>query len=139
MTLTELLASYSGEDTAQARLDWLQEPVNDWQDLPQSTVLRWCAKYNIIARFKVFASDADTVIQSIAEAGLVLITSSNGLEATNAETRQMMSTMVSKGMVTQTQIDDLIARATVQAPRWQANGVSPEPTIGYIEIAMGIV
>ena len=138
MTLAELLATNPDWPTSLTdalALTWLEESVNTWRDLSQSEMLRWCAVHNIIARFESLEEDADAVIQSIAKAGIVLITSSNGLEATNAETRTMMTTMRAKNMVTQAQLDDLIERATVQMPRWQDGGVSPQPTIGYIAVA----
>lgn len=135
MTLSELLASYGGEDTAQARLDWLQESVSVVGAIGSRTLLRWAAAGARITRMRdAAANHVSDDIRSVASAAVITIERADTeLDMSDAEQVALVDALVSGGVLTVDEKAELMALATTQVPRWQANGVSPEPNIGDIE------
>lgn len=113
-------------DTAPAGLsdaeltDWCNEAQNQWVHIGRGPLLKWCAKNNIISKVRAASkTPVSARSQSFSDVLLVLI-NGEGLDATDSAIRSLMVALRSDGVISQAEIDELIAIGQIQVPKAQA-------------------
>ena len=116
---------------------WLTQSVNTWQDVSWLELQIWMHEQGLTrAILDTAATTGSTANRTAARYLLDTITAGVPLYATDARVR----TLLAASSLSAAMINALTARATIQLPRWRAEGVTDvgEMTLGKVEAVRGL-
>ena len=110
---------YSSMSDEDAAADLQTEYRSDLQPVPMASVVRWCARHDSLASLDTAASSASPGVRSVARAAQIMIASPH-IESFNVhdpELSEMLDALVTAGVFTLDERDDLVALGTTPTSR----------------------
>ena len=110
---------YSTMTDQEAADDLRTEYRSDLQPVPMTSVVRWCARHDALASLDTAAGSATPGVRSVARAAQIMIASPH-IESFNVhdpELADMLDALVTAGVFTLDERDDLVALGTTPTSR----------------------
>jgi len=110
---------YSSMSDEEAAADLQTEYRSDLHPVPMTSVVRWCARHDSLASLDTAASSASPGVRSVARAAQIMIASPH-IESFNVhdpELSAMLDALVTAGVFTLDERDDLVALGTTPTSR----------------------
>lgn len=114
---------------------WLDELLPVVGSVGSSALLIWVAQTGVLPKLRVLAKDAESPLQGVADASVILIQTNTDLDLGQPQVAALVDLLRDAGVITSAQHDALFAKATTLVPRWQALGFERQPDFGDIDCA----
>ena len=110
---------YSTMTDQEAADDLRTEYRSDLQPVPMTSVVRWCARHDALASLDTAAGSATPGVRSVARAAQIMIASPHivSFNVHDPELADMLDALVTAGVFTLDERDDLVALGTTPTSR----------------------